>query len=167
MNDAFAIAAAKINVEDPLLAKDLDWSMTSPCGDCPFLKSSPFHQGVANSIPAYAESIDLGVFAHTCHKTDNRAACDGPHNWKGDQAKHCAGAIICLFKTGNGKDLQLPLLKAAESGKLDVHKMTAIAEADTRVFTWRQFLEFYAREVGKRARQAKRRLEKRFRRKAC
>lgn len=58
MNDAFAIAAAKINGEQPLLARDLDWSMTTPCGDCPFLKSSPFHEGVADSIPAYAEAIE-------------------------------------------------------------------------------------------------------------
>jgi len=55
-----------------LAADDLDWSRTNPCADCPFLKTSPFHQGVAGSIPAVMHSLERGEFGHTCHKTDKR-----------------------------------------------------------------------------------------------
>jgi hypothetical protein len=161
MNDTFAIAAAKINGERPVLPVELDWDLTTPCGDCPFLKSSPFHEGVAESLASYAESIEMGVFAHTCHRTDNRPTCDGPQNWKGERPKHCAGAIICLLKTGKGKDLQMPLLQAAERGDLDIRKMTAIAAADTRVFTLPQMLAFYANQLAKQVRKLRRRKEKR------
>lgn len=125
-----------------LLAKDIDWDLTKPCNDCPFLKASPFHEGVASSFPIYCDSIANGTFAHTCHKTDTRAACDGPHSWSG-KAKHCAGAILMLLKTGRGFDLQLPLLEAAQARKLDLKKMTRLAKKSPKVFTLFEMLRFY------------------------
>lgn len=130
--------------------KDLDWDLEHPCGDCPFLKSSPFHEGVATALVSHCESIDEGKFAHTCHRTDNREACDGPKNWTKGKPKHCAGAILMLLKTGNGKDLQLPLLQAAEAGLFDIHRMAAIAEKDTKVFTMDEMFKFYLREIKRR-----------------
>lgn len=127
-----------------VLAKDLDWSRKRPCADCPFLKTSPFHQGVAGSLPEYVRSIEDGRFAHTCHKTDNRAEVDGPKNFRGERAQHCAGAVLMLLKTGKTMDLQLPLLEAAERGDLDLAEMTAIAKASDDVFTVGELLQFYA-----------------------
>jgi hypothetical protein len=159
MNDAFAIAAAKINGEPPLLPVAIDFDLKTPCGDCPFLKSSPFHDGVCESLPQYLDSINMNVFAHTCHKTDNRGSVDGPQNFKGERAKHCAGAIICLLKTGKGKDLQLPLLQAAERGAIDLDEMSRIAASDVEVFTLAEMLAFYANGLQARARKLRRRRE--------
>lgn len=126
---------------------ELDWDLQTPCGDCPFRKSSPFHQGVAKGLPLYLEAIDRGKLAHTCHKTDNREECDGPRNWKGDRPKHCAGLILMLLKTGDGKDLQLPLLQAAEAGKLDLARMIELAADSQDIFTLKEMLAFYLKEI--------------------
>lgn len=135
------------------MAAELEWDMTQPCSDCPFRKSSPFHGGVATNIPSYVDTIEGGIFAHTCHKTDTSPQCDGPvRGMEAERpAKHCAGAILMLLKTGDGKDLQLPLLKAAEAGKIDVHRMAEVAKDSPDVFTLREFLVFYVREIAKRA----------------
>ena len=143
-------------MDDIMLVKDVDWSRKHPCGDCPFLRTSPFHWGVAGSLETYASSIDRGIFAHTCHKTDNRKTCDGPRNHDG-QAQHCVGAILMLLKTGNGCDLQLPLLQAAEAGKIDIVDMSKRAEQSPQVFTWLEMLRFYLRETGKLLKRKRRR----------
>lgn len=137
---------------DVLLAADLDWDLKSPCDDCPFLRTSPFHEGVAGSIPKTMEAIEAGAFAHTCHKTDCRPSVDGPRTWRG-RTKHCAGALMMLLKTGKGLDLQLPLLQSLEQGKWDAKEMTARAKADKRVFTVGQFIAFYARELAGKVRK--------------
>jgi hypothetical protein len=133
-------------------ADEIEWDRPSPCGDCPFLKTSPYHQGVAGSLTAYVESIRGNRFAHTCHKTDNRPACDGPKNHAG-KPQHCVGAILMLLKTGNGMDLQLPLLQAAEAGKVDLAARMAQAKAAKNVFTVKELLRFYRTEVAKRLEQ--------------
>lgn len=140
---------------DVLLVSDVDWDLKSPCDDCPFLRTSPFHQGVASAIPKHVEAIQAGAFAHTCHKTDCRPSVDGPKTFKG-RAKHCAGALMMLLKTGKGFDLQLPLLQALEQGKFDCRDMLARAKADQRVFTLSQFLAFYERRLGKHLRHRRR-----------
>jgi hypothetical protein len=138
---------------ESLPAAELLWDLKSPCADCPFLRSSPPHHGVARGIPQVIFSIDAGTFAHTCHKTDNRPSCDGPRNFDGP-TRHCAGAVLMLLKTGQGKDLQLPLLQAAEQGKLDLAEMTARAKASPNVFTLRGFLVFYAQWAQRKLEQA-------------
>lgn len=121
---------------------DLDWSRKTPCHDCPFLRTSPFHEGIAARAESVATSIINNTFAHTCHMTDNNPMCDGPHNWKKAKPQHCAGAIMMLLKTGRGMDLQLPLLHAASAGRLDLTEMKKRAKADKRVFTFSQFIKF-------------------------
>jgi len=128
---------------------NVGWDLKAPCGDCPFLKTSPFHEGVAGSISSYVESIQSGVFAHTCHKTDNREACDGPKNYKGERPQHCVGAIMMLLKTGHTLDYQMPLLHAAERGEIDLKAMHEAATANENVFTVGQLLKFYADELAK------------------
>jgi hypothetical protein len=136
------------------LASDVSWDLRNPCADCPFMKTSPFHQGVAKSIPALCESIESHSFAHTCHKTDYRTKCDGPVAGKptGRAVQECVGSTLMLLKTGQGKDLQLPLLQAMESGKLSddaVRQMTARAKADDSVFTLPELIRFYYRRLKK------------------
>lgn len=95
-------------------------------------------------------------FAHTCHKTDNRQACDGPRNWQGERPQHCAGALMMLLKTGQGHDLQIPMLNAMQEKKFDIEEMTARAKADDRVFTVRELLRFYATRLNNMLRRRKR-----------
>lgn len=132
----------------PLLVADIDWDRQSPCNDCPFLKTSPFHEGVASSLGEYMDSIRAGTFAHTCHKTDNREGCDGPRNHEG-RPQHCRGAVLMLVKTAHGLDLQLPLLKAGEAGKLDIFEVERQAKAAKHVFRLDEMLKFYGKELGK------------------
>lgn len=137
---------------------DLDWDLKTPCADCPFTKAAPFHEGVAQGLPGVLESIEAGNFSHTCHKTDRRPMCDGPQTWEG-RTKHCAGAVLMLLKTGDGKDLQLPLLRAAEAGKLDLHDMTARAKADTKCWTVDGLMRFYLRGIRERMNARKARIK--------
>lgn len=146
---------------DIILASDVEYKVRNPCADCPFIKSSPFHEGVAGSIPGMIESMADHNFSHSCHKTDNRTACDGPRNHQGE-TQHCAGALMMLLKTGKGFDLQIPLLEAAQAGKIDLEEWTARAKAAKNVFTVREMLDFYAKRMGQqvrrdRVRKAKRR----------
>jgi hypothetical protein len=142
-------------------ATDIDWSMRSPCDQCPFLKTSPYHSGVAGSLPAYMESIQNQCFAHTCHKTDNRPSVDGPKNY-GGKVKHCAGAILMLLKTGKAMDLQLPLLEAAERGDLDLHAMSELAKHSPQVFTVWELIRWYGKKVRERLKKKKDELRKRI-----
>lgn len=147
-------ALSKVTGDKEVLAADVHWDMRNPCADCPFMKTTPFHQGVAKSIPNVVGSINEGRFAHTCHKTDTRKACDGPVAGKetGKPVQHCIGSILMLLKTGKGKDLQLPFLQAIESGKLstaDLSKLTARAKSDPNVFTIFSFITFYRDKLQK------------------
>jgi hypothetical protein len=135
------------------LAASISYDMTAPCSDCPFKKSTPFHGGVCGSIPLYINQIEDQRFCHTCHKTDTSPHCDGPvAGQEYDRpTQHCAGAILMLLKTGKGLDLQLPLLKAAEAGKLDIHRMAEIARNSPDIYTLGEFLRFYGRHAAAKA----------------
>ncbi len=157
-DDVLRAALSKAIGDKEVLAADVHWDLRNPCADCPFMKTTPFHQGVAKSIPGVVRSIEDGNFAHTCHKTDTRKACDGPVAGKETTkpVQHCIGSILMLLKTGKGKDLQLPFLQAIESGKLsgdDVHRLTARAKSDPNVFTIRSFITFYRDKLQKMLRK--------------
>ena len=131
-----------------VMIDDVDWDLQRPCDDCPFTKSAPYHEGVAGSLENYFASISNNTFAHTCHKTDNRQACDGPKNFKGERPQHCVGAIMMLLKTGKGMDLQIPLLQAMQDGKIaNIGELTARAKADDNVFSVGELLRFYSNEL--------------------
>ena len=111
---------------------DVDWDLKRPCADCPFRRGTPFHEGIANGTVDVVHSIELRRFAHTCHKTDNFSDSPEGRRYRG-RLKHCAGSLIMLLKTGHGLDLQVPFLKAAEAGKLDIHELSEIARAGRRL----------------------------------
>lgn len=75
--------------------KDLGFKLKAPCADCPFKKTTPFHDGVGASLPELYEGIvDKKTVVHTCHKTDPRS--DGyEDNYQG-QIQQCAGFTIML-----------------------------------------------------------------------
>ncbi len=135
--------------DQSILASDLHFDMHKPCDDCPFVKSSAFHGGIAASMPGYSQAIDDGIFAHTCHKTDPRAMCDGPRP-QGAKVQHCFGAIVMLLKSGKGRWMQSPLMKAWAENKIDLPAIEAQAKADRTVWTLRGMLGFYLREIKKR-----------------
>lgn len=151
-DDVLRAALSNVTGDQEVIAADVHWDLRNPCADCPFMKTTPFHQGVAKSIPDLVESINDQRFAHTCHKTDTRKACDGPVAGKetGKPVQHCIGSILMLLKTGQDKDVQLPFLQAIDSGKLsadDVHALEARAKADPNVFTLRGFIHFYRNKL--------------------
>ena len=151
-DDVLREALSKVTGDNEILAAELHWDLRNPCADCPFMKTTPYHQGVAKSIPGVVESINEGRFAHTCHKTDSRKQCDGPVAGKetGKPVQHCIGSILMLAKTGNGKDLQLPFLQAIDDGKIsaeEVRKLIDRAKSDPNVFTIRGFIHFYRNKL--------------------
>lgn len=120
---------------------DVDWDLKRPCKDCPFKKSSPFHEGVAAGCLDLMNMIEDGVFAHTCHKTDDRSDSKEGKRWPG-RVKHCVGSLYMLIKSGEGKDLQRPLLQAIANGQVDVEDLTRRALTDEECFTLSEFLAF-------------------------
>lgn len=140
-------ALESITGDIAVLAGDVRYDLKQPCNDCPFMKSSPYHQGVAKSLPDYVRSIDAGQFAHTCHKTDPRAACDGPRPSDGRPVQHCLGSILMLLKTGGKAWYQPTLLKAWDDKKIDLIALEKIAKADKNIFTVRQMLRFYLEKL--------------------
>jgi hypothetical protein len=141
-------ALEAVTGEPPVLVGDMHYDLQQPCGDCPFLKSSPYHQGVAKSLPTYIDAIKSGSFGHSCHKTDPRLACDGPHPTDGRPVQHCVGAILMVMKSGKYW-MQRPLIKAHDDGKIDLLEWERRAKLDDRVFTWRGMIRFYIDELSK------------------
>lgn len=131
---------------DPVFEADIDWDLTKPCDDCPFRRSTPYHQGVGHCLPEYVESIFAGRFAHTCHKTDARADSEQGKRYRG-RVKHCAGALIMLLKTGHGLDLQMPMIRAIDSGKFDIARFARIAADDRECYSLIELLDFNAQEM--------------------
>lgn len=142
-------ALESVTGQPVVLAQDLDWDMKAPCSDCPFAKASAFHQGICRSLPGYLEVIERGHFAHSCHQTDPRPEVDGPRTFKGTP-KHCYGALMTLLKSGEGADLQQPLIQAIDAGKLDIHALDAAAKKDEACFTLDEMRAFYAAELKRR-----------------
>lgn len=147
-DDVLRQALSAMTGEKEVLAKDLRYDLRSPCADCPFLKTSEYHEGVAKHIPGYVAELQNNNFGHTCHKTDTRTGCDGPVRGKetSKPIQHCVGALMMILKTGRGFDLQLPLLEAMEDGRIsgeEVTAMTARAKKDKRIFTVPQLINFY------------------------
>ncbi len=79
-----------------LSRKDLGFLLKKPCADCPFKKSTPFHDGVGSSLPDLYEGVEKGLITHTCHKTDPRS--DGYEDNYNGQVQQCAGFIVMLKK---------------------------------------------------------------------
>ena len=52
-----AAAAAVEGGGQYFLVEDVDWDLKQPCNDCPFLRTSPYHDGVAENLPSCLESI--------------------------------------------------------------------------------------------------------------
>jgi hypothetical protein len=127
---------------------DVDYDLKRPCDDCPFRKSSRFHEGVAIETPQLVQSMTDRVFAHTCHKTDPRADSPQGQRYEG-RLQHCVGALFMLIKTGRGFDIQVPYLEAAHEGRLDLDSLVAAAKADTECFTVLEFLQFQGRGLGR------------------
>ena len=50
--------------------------------------------------------------------------------------------------------MQRPIVKAMDDKKFDALEMCEIAKKDTRVFTIKEMLRFYLKEISKRARAA-------------
>lgn len=141
-------ALASVTGEPAVLAKDLAWDLRRPCADCPFMKTSEFHEGVAKGLPSLMMALQDNRGGHSCHKTDTRPGCDGPVRGQetGRPIQSCAGFTMMILKTGRGFDLQLPLLEAMQEGKLtsdDVAAMRDQARADKNIFTVPQLLRFY------------------------
>jgi len=155
-----ALQAAVDNIQNYMLS-NVRYDLKNPCSDCPFMNTTPFHQGVAESIPQYIESIEAGRFAHTCHKTDNRPECDGPHTHKG-ATQHCLGALLMLLKTSNSRSrkrrrrewnwIQRGLVHALDTGKITDERfaeLVAQAKARKDVFTVDGLISFYVRGIEK------------------
>jgi len=146
IGDMLRKAAAGIEGDPPIFDRDLRHDIRTPCNDCPFRKSSPFHAGVARTLPTLLEAIDDGKAAHTCHKTDPRPSCDGPRP-QGGTVQHCAGMTLMLIRTGDGADLQRSIIRAIDDGRLDIKTMAAIAETADDVYTVKELRSFYLREI--------------------
>lgn len=78
--------------------KDIGFSLTKPCGDCPFRVDAPFHEGVLKDVVTIFNAIDDGKFSFSCHKTDPRADGNGKHI--DGKAHHCAGALVLQRNMG-------------------------------------------------------------------
>jgi hypothetical protein len=78
----------------------MQWDMTKPCSDCPFLKEG----GIPLTSARIKEIADMmldgqgGMFP--CHKTTTKEeqAQRGDHFIARDHHKHCAGALIFAEK---------------------------------------------------------------------
>ena len=119
----------------------IGYNLRHTCNDCPFRKDAPMHHGVAMSIMEYLRMIDARLFAHTCHKTDNRPSCDGPKNYKGEVPEHCAGALHFLIKAK--LDGQLPILQAMNDGRLNYEQARKDAETSPVFSSSDELIRYY------------------------
>lgn len=85
-------------------ASQIHFDLKRPCKDCPFKISTPMHGGVMKSLTEYSASIDLGEFAHTCHKTDFRADSVEGKKYQGT-VQHCAGALALMKNDCTAKSI--------------------------------------------------------------
>jgi hypothetical protein len=99
------------------------WDLKTPCNDCPFLKSTPCHDGIASDLPTLLKHEDHGNYAHSCHKTHPGA--DGWVETYQGPVQHCAGFTIMKIKSDN---ITTPMLLAKVKKKLDFKKMDLSVE---------------------------------------
>lgn len=64
--------------------QDYDYSQTSPCEGCPFVKATPLSGETAGNLMAFLQSIDNGTFSYGC---------------KSREAGHCVGATMMLLRS--------------------------------------------------------------------
>lgn len=145
-----------------IAAEDASWDMKRPCADCPFRRSTPWHEGVACSTIDYFHSIEAHTFSHSCHKTDSRADSVEGKRYEGP-VQHCIGSLFMLVKSGHGLDCQIPLLEASRDGKLDLGWLEAAGNADTECFTLDEFLAFNGAGLGRHIDEQERRARNRRR----
>lgn len=74
----------------------MNYGMTSPCNECPFLKGSGF---TMRSLRAHAS----GQFA--CHKQCKVDDESGDYVPRDAKTNHCAGALIFLEKRGESHQM--------------------------------------------------------------
>lgn len=117
---------------------DLSWDLKRPCADCPFRRTAEWHSGIAERAILYMGSIEQGGFVHTCHKTDPRTDSPQGQQYEGP-LQVCRGSLIMLTKSGRGADLQRPILRAIDAGKLDVGELAEAARTDTECCNLAQF----------------------------
>ena len=106
---------------------EIRYDLKKPCADCPFRRDVPAHEGIAVSIPEYADHIKEGIFSHTCHKTDARS--DGLVDGYEGPIQHCAGSLIFMLKMK--APIQVAMLDPLADGRLDLSRYD---KADPRVF---------------------------------
>lgn len=144
-----------------LMVSEVGFDLRNPCSDCPFTKSAPFHEGVAESLVSYLESIEKRQFGHTCHKTDCRDCVDGPRTFKG-QTQHCVGAILMLFRTSQrsakrrGIWFQASIAIAMQQGKITDERFSELvkqAKSNNNVFTIDELCRFYLKHIARLARR--------------
>lgn len=78
--------------------QEIHFDLKSPCADCPFRRDVPCHPGVRDDLMSIWGKIEMGQFAHSCHKTDSRS--DGFTAQPGTKIQHCAGALIMMKNMG-------------------------------------------------------------------
>jgi len=98
---------------------ELRFDLKKPCKDCPFLKTTPHHEGVASDLMSISTSIESENAAFTCHKTDPRSDSPTGQRHTGP-VQHCAGFILMCEK---GKTPQVPYLTAWCSRQFDLDKL--------------------------------------------
>lgn len=106
-------------MSDVIQHKEIGFELNAPCADCPFRRSTEFHEGVMKSLPEYVTKMESGEFSHSCHKTDPRSDSEGAKPVNG-RIQHCVGAILMCEKSGNG---QMPYLTAFVKGDLNIDEL--------------------------------------------
>lgn len=123
--------------------KDIKFDLKKPCKDCPFLKTTPYHEGIADDLPNLWVSIEAGKAMHSCHKTDPRSDSPEGQRYKGP-LQHCAGLLTMM-----SNDVRLmcnPQRAAFHSGK-----WTGEMDHSAPVYSsFREMLKFYYDEAKKR-----------------
>ena len=100
--------------------RNMRYDLTGPCKDCPFLKATPFHEGILKSLPQLVSAADLGTLIHTCHKTDPLSDSEEGQNFKGP-LQHCGGLLTMIAK--DSELLGVGQIVAIEDGRWDPLKM--------------------------------------------
>jgi hypothetical protein len=110
----------------------LRYDLKKPCKDCPFLKTTRFHEGIYNSLPELVSAADRGLMCHTCHKTDPDSDSKEGTSYTGP-LQHCAGLLVMMSK--DEEMVCKPQLSAWASKKWNPDKM------DKKALVWDNLVE--------------------------